>query len=305
MFSFAWSQESDGRFAVQLDEVETVSDVRDAETGSYLDTPPKVNNLSSENGDIHFPDGEQAIKDVPLARPVPACCKVKDAEKADEPGGNIDDPDAIAPKEKFHWRPALIQSLAFAGFQNAFRAAAQGKTRRELGGPFFRDWGRSVRGLRGWRDGDNFITNYVGHPMQGAFTGRIFVNNSDRARKQEFGASKEYWVSRGKALAWSAAWSTQFELGPLSEATIGNVGMYKVDGYNTMAYVDLVVTPVVGTGLLIGEDAIDRFVLKNWLEKKSSSKFKIKLLRTLLTPTTSLSNMVNWKVPWKRYNRPL
>jgi hypothetical protein len=67
----------------------------------------------------------------------------------------------------------------------------------------------------------------------------------------------------------------------------------------------LVVTPVVGTAVLIGEEALDKYLLKNWIEKKTSSKFKIRLLRSLLTPTTSIGNLVNWKVPWKRYTRPL
>lgn len=213
--------------------------------------------------------------------------------------------DAIDPKEKFHWKPALAQSMAFLAMKHSFRIVFQEKTRREFAGPFFRDWGRSVKNLRGWSDGDNLATNYVLHPMQGAFTGRIFVNNSDNAKKQEFGAKKQYWRSRGKALVWSAVWSTQFELGPISEATIGNVGLHVKDGRSIMTYGDLVVTPVVGTAFLVGEDAIDKYILKNWLEKKSSNKFKIRLLRSLLTPTTSLSNLIRGKVPWKRDHRPL
>lgn len=207
-------------------------------------------------------------------------------------------------KENFHWKPALIQSGIFLGIQHGFRMT-QDKTTRELGGPFFRDWGRSIRNLRGWGDGDGIFTNYVAHPLQGAATGRIFVNNSDFAKKQEFGKSKAYWESRFKAMAWSAVWSAQFELGPVSEASIGNVGLNKVRGHSTMAYVDLVVTPVVGTGVLIGEDAIDKYVLKNWLERKVGDKNTLKLLRSVLTPTTSVTNLLRGKMPWKRDNRLL
>lgn len=106
-------------------------------------------------------------------------------------------------------------------------------------------------------------------------------------------------------MAWSAIWSTQFELGPLSEATVGNVGMPEKNGHSTMAYVDLVVTPVVGTGFLIAEDAIDKYVLKNLLERNSNNKFKIKLIRSLVTPTTSIANIIRGKPPWKRDDRPL
>lgn len=209
-------------------------------------------------------------------------------------------------REKFHWKPALIQSGIFLGIQHGYRVLTQGYTRAGLKGPFFRDWAKSVKSLRGWKDGNIFFINYIAHPLQGGLTGRIFVNNSDRAKKQEFGKSKKYWESRAKALAWSAIWSTQFELGPLSEANIGNVGLIPKPGYSSMAYVDLVITPVLGTGLLIGEDAIDKYILKNWLEKNArKTTVKIRILRSILTPTMSLSNMLRGKVPWKRDNRSL
>ena len=205
-------------------------------------------------------------------------------------------------EEKFHWKPALEQSMLFLGIQHGFRLF-QAKTQRELDGPFFRDWGNSVKNLRGWRDGDNTFINYVGHPMQGAATGRIFVNNSDKSKKLVFSSSKDYWTSRMKAMAWSAVWSTQFELGPISEATIGNVGVHDNYGRSSMAWVDLVITPSVGTGVLISEDMIDRYILKNWLEKKLTSRTRIKVYRTFFTPITSFVNVLGGKKPWKRYNR--
>ena len=209
----------------------------------------------------------------------------------------------IKAREKFHWKPALIQSGIFLGIQHGFRMK-QEKTRSELGGKFFPDWANSVKNLRGWEDGDGFFTNYVAHPLQGGLMGRIFINNSDRAKKQEFGKSKEYWTSRFKALAWSAAWSAQFELGPISEATIGNVGLRQKNGHSTMAYVDLVITPTLGTVVLIGEDAIDKYILKNWVERNATkSTFKIRMLRSFLTPTTSIANLLRGQVPWKRDRR--
>jgi hypothetical protein len=207
-------------------------------------------------------------------------------------------------REKFHWKPALVQSGLFLGVQHGFRVLAQESTRSQLDGPFFRDWGRTVKNLRGWDDGNSFFINYVAHTLQGAVTGRIFVTNSDRANKQTFGKSKQYWQSRLKALAWSTAWSAQFELGPVSEASIGNVGLRpKPSGHSGMAYVDLVVTPVLGTSLLIAEDAIDKYVLKNWLERKGRSRRSIKILRSFLTPTTTIGNVLRLKVPWKRNRR--
>jgi len=206
---------------------------------------------------------------------------------------------AISSGDKFHWKPAILQSMRFLAFQHGARMF-QKRTNSELGGNFFKDWFDSVKGLRGWEDGDKRYINYIAHPLQGSLTGRIYVNNSDWARRQEFGASDDYWKSRLKAMAWSAAWSTQFELGPISEASIGNVGLREKNGRSRMGYVDLVMTPVAGTGVLIGEDFIDKYVLRNWLERKSASRTVIRLLRTLLTPTTSVANILRWQPPWKR-----
>jgi hypothetical protein len=204
-------------------------------------------------------------------------------------------------KEKFHWKPAFIQSGIFLGIQHGFRLM-QKKTVREFDGPFFKDWLISIKNLRGWGDGDSPPINYIAHPLQGGVTGRIFINNSDNAKRQIFSKSADYWESRFKTFVWSALWSTQFEMGPFSEANIGNVGLLEKNGKSSMAWVDLVITPVVGTGVVIGEDAIDRYILKNWLERKKGGRVtpKIKFFRTLLTPTTSFSNILRGKYPWKR-----
>ncbi len=204
-------------------------------------------------------------------------------------------------KEKFHWKPAFIQSGIFLGIQHGFRLM-QKKTVREFDGPFFQDWLTSIKNLRGWGDGDDPKINYIAHPLQGGVTGRIFINNSDNAKRQVFSKSADYWESRFKTFVWSALWSTQFEMGPISEATIGNVGLLERNGKSSMAWVDLIITPVVGTGVVIGEDAIDRYILKNWLERKKGGRVsaKIKILRTFLTPTTSFTNILRGKYPWKR-----
>jgi hypothetical protein len=213
-------------------------------------------------------------------------------------------PQNSSTQDKFHWKPALIQSGIFLAIQHGFRMT-QEKTTSRLGGPFFKDWRYSIN-IRGWRDSDSAFTNYVAHPMQGSLTGRIFVNNSDKARRQVFGRSKDYWNSRLKAMVWSTAWSIQFEIGPVSEASLGNVGSFKKNGYWTGAWVDFVITPTVGTGVLIGEDMIDKYVLTKWLERKTGGQVttKVKLYRTFLTPTTAFANLLRWRVPWRRDNRP-
>ena len=251
------------------------------------DIAPYVNRAKTAPVNTSFP---KAMEDIPF----------KPVEASDVP---ISPPKKqYTGSDRFHWKPALAESLYFLGIQHGFRLM-QRKTRREIKGPFFADWGTSVKNLGRWRDGDSFLTNYVAHPMQGALTGRIFINNSPRSRKQNFGKSKEYWKSRFKAMAWSAVWSTQFELGPISEASIGNVGLFDKSGPNRMGWVDLVVTPTAGTGVLIGEDIIDKFVLKKWLERKIRSRTRVKIYRTFFTPFQSFSNILRGKAPWRRDSR--
>jgi len=217
-------------------------------------------------------------------------------------GGGEEDKDKNKPiqQKDFQLKSALIQSGIMLGILHGFRLL-QLKTIRELSGPFFRDWGDSVKSLRGWRDGDKFFTNYVAHPLQGGESARIYVANSPEARRLEFGSSKKYWKSRFYAFTWAAFWSTQFELGPISEASIGNVGTFKQNGYSSMAWVDMVITPTVGTGIIIGEDILERYVIKKWLKKYDGKlPFKYKLMRSLMTPTISVNNLLRGKVPWRR-----
>jgi hypothetical protein len=68
------------------------------------------------------------------------------------------------------WKSITGQSARFLSVQHGVRLFQQ-KTRSELGGPFFKDYGRSIKGFGGWGDGDGIFTNYVAHPMQGAASG--------------------------------------------------------------------------------------------------------------------------------------
>ena len=194
--------------------------------------------------------------------------------------------------EKFHWKPAILQSLMIQGFQHSYALIIQEKTRRALKGPFFRDYWDSIKGTSGWSDGNKFFTNYIAHPMQGGMTGFIFVQNHDRAKKQMFGESKQYWKDRFKAFVWSAAWSTNWEFGPISQSSIGNVGLYGHQGY-----VDSVITPTVGTGWLLTEEALDRYVIRHI---ESKSRFVKMLARTFMNPMRSVANVLRFKEPWYR-----
>jgi hypothetical protein len=202
----------------------------------------------------------------------------------------------------FHWGSALQQSFRFLILEHGFRIWKEPTTRKELAGPFFADYIESVKGLGGWGDGDEFYVNYIGHPMEGAVAGFIEVQNDPRGSKMQFG-SKGYWKNRLRPMAFAAVYSTQFEIGPISEASIGNVGKDRRESLPNggQGFVDLVITPTVGTGWLIGEDILDKYVIEK-LERKTSNRFLQMMLRGL-NPGRSFSNMLAGKVPWHRDTR--
>ncbi len=229
-------------------------------------------------------------KSTPL--PPPGSAARRDDTKKTAPLDDI----ANKKAESFHWQSAIKQSLMFLAVQHGY-SYTQPKTREALKGKFWNDYVKSVKSLHGWDDGGRFFTNYIAHPMEGSFLGFVQIQNDPRGLKQQFGASSDYWRSRLKAMAWTAAWSTQFEIGPVSQASIGNVGL---KGKQT--YVDIVVTPTIGTALLVGEDALDRFVMKR-IERGTSNFYVIIFSRMLLSPTRTAANLFRFKTPWHR-DRP-
>lgn len=193
---------------------------------------------------------------------------------------------------RFRWRAAFGQSLLFLAVQHGY-AFTQPKTRRDIHGPFFKDYFRSVRSLHGWADGGRFFTNYVAHPMEGSLLGFVQIQNDPSGSRLRFG-DPGYWRSRTKALAWSAAWSTQFEIGPVSQASIGNVGLH-----GKQTYVDLVVTPTAGLGLLVAEDALDRYLIRE-IERRTDNKYARIFSRMAFNPTRTAANLLRFKKPWHR-----
>lgn len=200
----------------------------------------------------------------------------------------------------FHWKPALQQYLLMLAVQHGY-ALTQDKTRRELRGPFVKDYFRAVSNLSGWADGGRFFTNYIAHPMEGAIYGYIQIQNDPKGITQKFGRSRHYWNSRLKAMAWSAAASTQFEIGPLSQASIGNVGRDRGhdDKKRKLTYVDIVVTPTLGTAWLLGEDMLDRYMI-GFVERKTNNLFLRNMLRVTLNPMRSCANLLRFKNLWHR-----
>ena len=203
----------------------------------------------------------------------------------------------VMPEEpSFDWNGALNQSFRMLMIEHAFRFGAQPGTRARLSGPFFRDYAESVTALGGWGDSDPWIINYLGHPIQGGAAAYVQIQNDRRGKRLRFG-DDGYWNSRLKALAWNAAYSFQWELGPFSESSLGNVGQRK----GTQGYVDLVMTPAGGFAFNIAEDAVDR-----WLERFENGKGRgsVRFYRIAMNPCRSVANLMRGKWPWYRDTRP-
>jgi len=179
------------------------------------------------------------------------------------------------------------------------RILLQEKTRRELGGPFMSDYIHSIRMPQTWDDGDGWLVNYVGHPLHGAAAGRAWLVHHPN-QVLDVSMSKAYWSSRAKAAEWAAFYSLQFELGPLSEASIGNVGKDP----RTTGWVDHVVTPVGAFGIIVAEDAIDKYLIQ-LVERHTTNSFLRGFVRVAANPSRAMANFADGRAPWFRPLRPL
>lgn len=211
-------------------------------------------------------------------------------------GHDRSSPPPAAPRVE--WTGVLTQSGLLLGLQHSLRMA-QHKTRLHLSGPFWSDYVQSLRGLKGWDDGNPVTTNYLGHPWMGAITGFIWIQNDPGGRTVGWNPrSRQYWASRARGLAWSAAYSASFELAPWGEAGIGNVGYDR----GTMAFVDLVVTPLGGFGLMVLEDYLDATLIRKI--ERGGVGTRTRVFRVLLNPSRSVANMLRFKRPSHRDREP-
>jgi hypothetical protein len=202
------------------------------------------------------------------------------------------------------WQSLFVQSLFVLTVQHGVRLWREPGTRTGLRGAFWRDYANSAGNLSSWRDGDPFPINYIAHPIQGAAYGFIWVQNDLGFRELAF-LESGYWNSRFRAMLWSAVLTVNFEIGPYSEASLGNVGTpMRHDSIRNggMGAVDMVITPLVGTAWLVGEDAIDWHLIRK-IEAQTQSRVLRALARGLLNPARTFANAVRFKPPWHRDSR--
>lgn len=218
----------------------------------------------------------------------------------------------------YHWKGLLVQSFEFNMVEDAFRLW-QDNTLRDLvvTKPFWHDYISSLHqfNMHRWNDGDDFLVNYVGHPMQGAVTGFLEIQNSPEQSRIQWN-EPGYWTSRTKAMLWSTIFSTNEEIGPLGEAGIGSEGGYTYSTHcdlhcnspmaargkstNNTGWVDFIITPTVGTLWILAEDAIDKEVSERLVAHAGPNAIYPKIIRGALNPSRTMANLLRARKPWYR-----
>jgi hypothetical protein len=190
------------------------------------------------------------------------------------------------------------QMFLFTSILNGVRVAYQPWSRVELKGPFFRDWFRSVGSYFSnvhVMDGDPLLTNFGSHAEEGAVYFRLFQQNTAGGSPEFDPRSRAYWNSVLKGMGGAAAGSFFFEWGPVSECSLGNVGLR----YQKKAgWIDLIYTPVGGTALAVGEDILDRFLKKHF--EPGRNRYLVAFVRVGGNPLRAMANLMAFRKPWYR-----
>lgn len=196
------------------------------------------------------------------------------------------------------WGGLFKSSLLFLGVMHSFRLATEQGTREPFFNQPFGGYFDALGALHGWSDGDGYYENYLGHPIQGAVSAYIWIHHDTRYRNVEFGKSRDYWMGRMRATAYAWAFSEQFEIGPLSEASIGHI-QTKCCAYG---FVDHVITPTLGIGWTVLSDIGDRYLVRRIEDHTDSVGLRI-FARLALNPAQSFANLLSLEYPWRREDR--
>lgn len=222
-----------------------------------------------------------------------------------------------AKSEKFNFKGAFLQTFNENLFFHIWRVAFDPGLRYNVAHkPFWHDYAASFKGydMSNWGDGDDFVVNDIGHPLEGAVFARTFLQNSPRSQVM-IGKNRQYWMSRLKAMGWATIWSTQLELGPVSETSFGNQGgftyvpgcgvylfclnnpEYRKPPTTNTGWTDFIVTPVIGTAWVVGEDLIDKYVVMPIAVNHRIIGGRI--LRSALEPSRSFAAIFAGRFPWE------
>jgi hypothetical protein len=207
-------------------------------------------------------------------------------------------PEPQDPLKKASFMKVLQYSVQLIFYEHVMRVAVQPFTRAELDGPFWRDYINSVKMPKKWGDLDSWEVNYIGHSMAGSSGVRLWL--VQREPNHLGNGNKHYWKAMFRGFLFSILFSEQFEIGPLSEASIGNVGLRE----GRTGWTDHIVTPFGAVLWTMYEDAVDKWVL-TWIEKHVPLNMAKVAARLILCPGWMLANIGMNRLPWDRPGRPL
>jgi hypothetical protein len=212
------------------------------------------------------------------------------AEQAPTGGRHPVAPPSQNPDAIVRLGPAVGQIMVWTVIQHASRMTNAYTRQETMEGPFFDDWFTSAAGLfdGNWDDGNKWATNYLAHPAGGAVYGHI-------ARRQSkynglLPGDKGYYKSVLLGMGFIAGASLNFEIGPISESSIGNVGLYNPD---LQGWVDPVITPTIGTAWMVMED----YVYKHVLTKIESRRWR-NFWHIVVNPARTMANICAFGAPW-------
>ncbi len=205
------------------------------------------------------------------------------------------------------WARVIPESFLFLATQHAGNIWMDKDTRYNLThGSFWGDYVYCVDHYRWsrWKDDDPFGVDYIGHPMMGALTNSIYEQNDPKQRALDFENTHRYWMGRLRATAYSAVYSAQWKIGPLSEASIGNtgIGYYRRDRdgvwTNETGMQDFFMTPIGGLAWNVGEDAIDRYIFSH--VRHAQRNRAVLFVASFMTPARSAANLTRFRAPYYR-----
>ena len=218
---------------------------------------------------------------------------------------------------RIHWGSLVREWWLWIATEQTERILKEPKTRTQLSGPFFTDWFHtvSVYHFDNWNDGGKVITSYLAHPTQGAIAEAIFWQNNDHVRfsDQDF-HSAAYRNALLQAFAFASVDAVLWKMGPLSESSIGNVGLpskwwdrdcrqLHIPCVDRTGVSDMVMNEVGGTALTVGFQWLDKHVQKR-IEESSQSRALIDATRMLTNPPATVANIMRFRRPWFRDSRP-
>jgi len=215
-----------------------------------------------------------------------------------------------SPRCRVHWHQLIIEGTLFNAFLDAGNLYSGYWYRYETTHGDW--WDRYINSAAGWRwnvwsDQNPFLDDYIGHPMMGAITNDLWIQNDPKGMTVTQSAAWPYWRRLLRAGTFSTAYSFWWKLGPAGEAAIGHNGDHTqpydngLKETNETGWVELVTTPVGGALWTMAEDTLDKYVVAP-VEGQGRNPFGM-LALSFLEPAHATANIFRWRPPWYRDDR--